>query len=195
MDAEARVLRDAARYLGMAGRADEALPLMREAYGLMMAHAAPRHMVKRFPVEISADALVIDGLPPVRSRDLMRLFAGAKEGLALLATLGAPLDALIRRYMLTNPALGAAIGACGSAYVDVYIDGFLEQEASALQAEGLALSPRFSPGYGDAPLDMQPALLGLLEARRLGVTLTRGMLMLPEKSVTALVAVRGRSAL
>ena len=56
--------------------------------------------------------------------------------------------------------------------------------------EGLTLSPPFSPGYGDAPLSCQGALLSWLEARRIGISLTAGGLMLPEKSVTALMALR-----
>lgn len=131
-----------------------------------------------------ADVLAIPSL------DLCRLFAGAREGLALAVTLGAPLDALVRRLMLTDPALGVAVGACASALVDEYIDGLLEERNAALAAEGLRLSPRFSPGYGDAPLSCQGPLLSWLEARRIGISLTSGGLMLPEKSVTALMALR-----
>ena len=99
-------------------------------------------------------------------------------------------DELVRRLMLTDPALGAAVGACASALVDEYIDGLLEEQSAALAAEGLRLSPRFSPGYGDAPLSCQGPLLAWLEARRIGISLTSGGLMLPEKSVTALMALR-----
>ena len=87
-------------------------------------------------------------------------------------------------------ALGAAVGACASALVDEVIDGLLREQAADLMQEGLTLSPRFSPGYGDAPLSCQGALLSWLEARRIGISLTAGGLMLPEKSVTALIALR-----
>ena len=104
--------------------------------------------------------------------------------------MGAPLDTLVRRLMLTDSALGAAVGACASVLVDEVIDELLREKAADLMQEGLTLSPRFSPGYGDAPLSCQGALLSWLGARRIGISLTAGGLMLPEKSVTALIALR-----
>ena len=52
------------------------------------------------------------------------------------------------------------------------------------------LTPRFSPGYGDFPLAQQAAFCSVLDvSRRIGVSLTSGSLMVPQKSVTALLGV------
>lgn len=52
------------------------------------------------------------------------------------------------------------------------------------------LRPRFSPGYGDFPLDCQQRLLDSLEAgKRIGIKLTDSLLMMPSKSVTAVMGV------
>ncbi len=191
MDAKARALRDAARYLGIRGKpAGEALAVLESAYPMAQEAALPRSLMRRAAMRACEGRLMIADVLAIPSLDLCRLFAGAREGLALAVTLGAPLDALVRRLMLTDPALGAAVGACASALVDEYIDGLLEEQSAALAAEGLRLSPRFSPGYGDAPLSCQGPLLSWLEARRIGISLTSGGLMLPEKSVTALMALR-----
>ena len=191
MDAKARALRDAARYLGIRGKpAGEALAVLESAYPMAQEAALPRGLMRRAAMRACEGCLMIADVLDIPSLDLCRLFAGAREGLALAVTLGAPLDALVRRLMLTDPALGAAVGACASALVDEYIDGLLEERNAALAAEGLRLSPRFSPGYGDAPLSCQGPLLSWLEARRIGISLTSGGLMLPEKSVTALMALR-----
>ena len=49
------------------------------------------------------------------------------------------------------------------------------------------MTDRYSPGYGDLPLTLQPRLLALLDAeRKIGLTLTDTCLMTPRKSVTAL---------
>ena len=179
MDAKARALRDAARYLGIRAKpAGEALAVLESAYPMAQEAALPRSLMRRAAMRACEGRLMIADVLAIPSLDLCRLFAGAREGLALAVTLGAPLDALVRRLMLTDPALGAAVGACASALVDEYIDGLLR------------LSPRFSPGYGDAPLSCQGPLLAWLEARRIGISLTSGGLMLPEKSVTALMALR-----
>lgn len=157
---------------------------------MAQAAARPRSLIRRAPMRAREGVLIIGDALTIPSRDLCRLFAGAREGLALAVTLGAPLDTLVRRLMLTDSALGAAVGACASALVDEVIDELLREQAADLMQEGLTLSPRFSPGYGDAPLSCQGALLSWLEARRIGISLTAGGLMLPEKSVTALIALR-----
>ena len=186
-----RALFNAARYLGLKTpkARQENRALLEDAYERMRQAAQPRHLLRRFEARLTDGALLIDGLPPLPSQSLRRIFTGAPQGLALLATLGAPVDFLIRRLMVSEPAMGAAVGACASAYVDEYIDGFLAQEAAALRAQGLRLRPRFSPGYGDVPLSVQRPLLEWLDARRIGVTLTQGFLMLPEKSVSALAPI------
>lgn len=52
------------------------------------------------------------------------------------------------------------------------------------------LTDRFSPGYGDLPLKHQPDVLRLLEAqKRLGINLTSSGLMIPRKSVTAIMGI------
>lgn len=191
MDAKARSLRDAARYLGLRGEpAPQALALLETAYAIAREAAYPRSLIRRAPVCACGGQLVVADALVIPSLDLCRLFADAREGLALAVTLGAPLDSVVRRLMMTDPALGAAVGACASALVDEVIDGLLAEQKRALASEGLSLSPRFSPGYGDAPLTCQGPLLSWLEARRIGISLTLGGLMLPEKSVTALMALR-----
>ena len=191
MDAKARSLRDAARYLGLRGEpASQALALLETAYAMAREAAQPRSLIRRAPMRACEGRLAVADALVIPSLDLCRLFADAREGLALAVTLGAPLDSLVRRLMMTDPALGAAVGACASALVDEVIDGLLAEQKRALASEGLSLSPRFSPGYGDAPLTCQGPLLSWLEARRIGISLTLGGLMLPEKSVTALMALR-----
>ena len=58
------------------------------------------------------------------------------------------------------------------------------------ERKGLYLRPRFSPGYGDFPLSCQEGLLnGLQAGKRIGITLTEGSLMMPSKSVTAVIGI------
>ena len=52
---------------------------------------------------------------------------------------------------------------------------------------------RFSPGYGDLPIEVQKDFLPLLDAeRRLGITLSESCLMAPSKSVTAIIGVASK---
>jgi len=67
------------------------------------------------------------------------------------------------------------------------VEGEIRQEL----ASGEGLVSRFSPGYGDLPLDYQRTLLSVLDtSRKIGVSLTDSLLMVPSKSVSAIVGVR-----
>ena len=62
-----------------------------------------------------------------------------------------------------------------------------------LAEEGSYLTPPFSPGYGDWDLSVQGRVLDLLTAhKRIGLTLTAGGMLVPEKSVTAVVGLSDR---
>ncbi|NLO86321.1 MAG: hypothetical protein GX096_13015 [Clostridiales bacterium] len=195
MNKKERVFRNAARYLGYQKKAldSDALELLDQAYDELHASIKPMHILREYSVKVDGDEFTFGDIAPIISPNLAKLFCGAAKGYGMLATLGAPLDMRIKRLMITSPALGAALSSCASAYIDEYIDEFLAELDEKLAADGLTLSPRFSPGYGDMPLSYQKPLLAVLEARRIGVALTDGFLMLPEKSVSAVVAVKEKS--
>lgn len=52
-----------------------------------------------------------------------------------------------------------------------------------------SVSSRFSPGYCDWPIEEQFKIAGLLDFSKIGVSLTDGCMMVPKKSVSAIVAV------
>ena len=61
----------------------------------------------------------------------------------------------------------------------------IEKEAAK---DGLFVRPRYSPGYGDLSLDVQSSFLKALNAQKtIGLFLSEGGIMQPEKSVTALM--------
>jgi cobalamin-dependent methionine synthase I len=62
--------------------------------------------------------------------------------------------------------------------------------AAGFRGRGLQATKRYAPRYGDFELEAQAPLLGLLDAGRIGITLTPEHLMLPAKSVSGLVGGR-----
>lgn len=53
--------------------------------------------------------------------------------------------------------------------------------------------PRFSPGYGDLPINMQKDIFAALDCpRKIGLSLNESLLMSPSKSVTAIIGVSAR---
>lgn len=115
-----------------------------------------------------------------------RLLANCRQAALLLATLGAPFDALLRTQQARNMAEAAILDACGNVLVEEICDRL---ESDVQQAyPSFFLTDRFSPGYGDLPLSLQSGLLTALDAQRqAGVCLTGSCLMTPAKTVTAIL--------
>ena len=87
-------------------------------------------------------------------------------------------------------ARAVVMQAAAAALIEEVCDRNFESWRKEYEEKGLYLRPRFSPGYGDFPLSVQKDLLGGLEAgKRLGITLTEGGLMMPSKSVTAVIGI------
>ena len=100
--------------------------------------------------------------------------------------MGAEADRLLRRYAALDLPRAAVWQAACAAYLEEYLDGM--EAALRAEAPGLHLRPRFSPGYGDLDISNQQAMFFLLELeKRLGLSLTPARMMLPEKSVTAII--------
>ena len=122
--------------------------------------------------------------------DVAKHLEGCTAALLLAVTLGPGVDAQIRRAGVGDIAAGVASDALGSALA--------EQAAEAAEAElrqwaarqGKYLTGRYSPGYGDWPLAVQPLLAAALDtARRAGLCVTENNLMTPRKSITAILGV------
>jgi hypothetical protein len=104
----------------------------------------------------------------------------------LLCTLGLPFDGLLRTQQARSMAKAALLDACGSVLVEEACDR--AEDTLRSRYPGLYLTDRFSPGYGDLPLSLQPLLLHALDAeKQAGVYLTDSCLMNPSKTVTAIV--------
>ena len=123
-------------------------------------------------------------------RDAQRLLRDAEEVLFFCGTLGAESARWIRRSFLKDPAEGVIADACASALLEAALDRYERERTADFRARGKFLTDRFSPGYGDLPLGVQRDICALLETqRRLGVTLTDSLMLLPEKTVTAFMGV------
>lgn len=89
-----------------------------------------------------------------------------------------------------------AKAAVGQACCAVWLDDLVAEYCRSIleQLDGnVYLTPPFSPGYGDWSLSEQEAVLRRLDAhRRIGLTLTSGGMLVPEKSITAIVGLSDR---
>ncbi len=177
------------RYLGYGkNMPDESvMELICESIAEVERAAEPRCIYRRYPVTIEGNCVCAAGLR-LESQNLSKNLTGCSEVIFFAATLGINVDRLLNRNLKLKISKAAVIQATAAAYIEDYIDTWQAQMAFELEKEGYYLRQRFSPGYGDLSLDIQSDFLQTLEAtKRIGITLSEGGIMLPEKSVTAII--------
>ena len=106
----------------------------------------------------------------------------------MAVTLGHESERSLKRAVAVNPTDGLLLDAMASSMVEDAADSLQALIRSSAAEQGLYAGNRFSPGYGDLPLDVQPRFLDALGAGKLlGISVTDGNLMIPSKSITAVI--------
>ena len=163
------------------------------AYSKLRKELQPRYTVKEFGCRADGESVVLDNGTVFRSRALARYVGDAKKLFLFGATLGSRVDITLRRMSLTSVAEAGAGQAVAAALIETYCDDCCNELQNQLPA-GKQLKWRFSPGYGDWPLEEQKILFPVLDcAHTIGLTLTESCMMAPIKSVTAVIAVENVS--
>ena len=184
---------EALRYLGAGEGVPSALRAqIQRVADRLTAAVRPRYTYRVFPLVHGEEGIALEGtglLLPGRSAE--KMLAQCDRAALLGCTLGAGFDAMLRAEQVRDMAAAVLLDACGSAWVEAGCDK-AEREIAA-RFPGMYLTDRFSPGYGDLPLSLQPALCAALDsARRLGVHVGESLLLNPVKTVTAVIGLSDR---
>lgn len=184
---------EAMRYLGVKQDPDGSVRREMQALARVLEDRFPPRWVYRvFPLQHRADGIDLVGSGAfLTGETAAKMLAECDRSAVLVTTLGTAFDAYVRAAQARDMRTAVMLDALGSAWVEAGCDA-AEDELKAL-LPGKYLTDRFSPGYGDLPLTVQPALLTAADAsRRVGVYDTLAHLMNPQKSVTAVIGVADR---
>lgn len=179
------------RYLGHRGQAVEepVRQLIEDCKQELEQTAVPRHIWRSYPLHISGQEIDMTCLQTT-SRNLARNLKDCEEILLFGATLGSQVDVLLQRYGKLQMSKAVVMQAAAVAMLETCCDQINREMKDEFLKKGCYLRPRFSPGYGDFPLESQRAIAAALELnKRIGITLTDHLLMAPSKSVTAVIGV------
>ena len=189
---EKRILQETLRYLGYKREQPDSQvrALLGECMEELSRVVTLRHMKREVSLTLSGEATVSTELFTTESRNLARNLKGCDRLLVFAATVGIGADQLIQRYERFRISRAVTLQAMAAAMIEEYCDCLNREWKDSYRNQGLYLRPRFSPGYGDFPLECQKALTGGLEtAKRIGLTLTDSLIMMPSKSVTAVIGI------
>lgn len=174
--------REVLRYLGAAKAPD---PELKERITRLseelMAVSVPRLVWRRLPLTADNDYLLA-------GEDIRGILKDCSEMVIFAATLGMEAERYLHRAQVRDMAQAVILDACADSAIENVCNHFCTDLAALVQPS--FLTDRYSPGYGDLPLSHQKVIFDVLDVtRRIGVTLTDSGLMLPQKSVTAIIGI------
>lgn len=128
-----------------------------------------------------------EALPVLKGEDIKKHIEDCDRVILFAATLGVASDSLIRRAEISDMAYAIILDSVASALIEEYCDSCEEEMKKS--AAGY-YTTRYSPGYGDYPISEQEAFIAFLNAGKLiGLTATESHILIPRKSVTAVIGV------
>lgn len=141
-----------------------------------------------FDIKTQDNKVYFDNDMVLESTKLVKCLDKCTGAFVFVATTTTAVDRLILKHSKLNRARSVIIDAIGSAAIESFCDVLCQKIQSD---NNVCFRPRFSPGYGDLSILCQQDVLKCVDsARKIGVSLTDRYMMIPTKSVSAIVGVR-----
>ncbi len=93
-------------------------------------------------------------------------------------------------FASSDYAKAVLLDAAATAAVEQAADAVCSFIAAEQAKLGFSIGARFSPGYGDWDIKEQPAIIKLSCAQHIGVSANKSLMLIPQKSVTAIVGLK-----
>lgn len=187
--------REAYRYMGFKNTLpDENFISLTEKYEQEVLKAAkPRFVYRIFDIASRENGIHLNGTSLVlQGENIKALVKECPHVAVFAATLGTGIDLLIRQLEATDITYGFIADNLASALIEQVCDKVEEEIISALG--DVTLTARFSCGYGDLPLESQGEFLKSVDAQnKIGLCMTDTLIMIPRKSVTAVMGIRSKN--
>lgn len=183
-------IKEILRYSGTKETNDEIDALLNECIAETKNKLSYKVCYSSFPVKFT-DEYIDLGFTKTTSKNLRTNLENCKSIILFAATIGIQLDRLISKYNITSPSKAIMLQALGSERVESLCNAFNKDIADKMSLENKTLAPRFSPGYGDLPLELQTDIFKALNCTsKIGINLNSNLFMTPSKSVTAIIGIR-----
>lgn len=179
------------RYLGYGGHIPDSatVDLTNQCTGKLRAVMRPRVLYAEFPLLFQPDGVLLDSCNLILpGQDIAAHLSGCSKAVLLCATLSVQTDQLIRNTQIADMTAGLITDCCATAAIEQLCDD--AEIVLKKHFGGSYFTSRYSPGYGDLPLDIQKDFLSVLDApRKIGLCATDSSILTPRKSVTAVIGI------
>jgi hypothetical protein len=140
--------------------------------------------------DYDCETQTVQSAPPftIEGKKIGAHLAGCDKVILLAATVGDDIEDMVtKKFEQGEYAASVLLDAAATTAVEQIADGMEKAIAPKMAAQGYGMRWRFSPGYGDWPLEQQPELIRTSRAESIGVHLSSSLMLVPRKSVTAII--------
>ena len=176
------------RYAGLRKGQDFPEKLVDEACNIVMMSKEPQTVWTVYPYDCCHACVQAPDEYFIPGNSLRKHLSSATQVIFLSATVGEMVEeAASDAFAKGEYALGMLIDAAATAAVEQTADELEKLLANKFAQLGFKMTFRFSPGYGDWDLSEQGKVAKLANAEAIGVTLTDSLMLMPRKSITAVI--------
>lgn len=117
-----------------------------------------------------------------------RHLTGCCKVIVMAATVGEAIENQVTKsFEKGKYSFSVLLDAAATAAVEQIADAMEKTIQNEVKRLGLAMKWRFSPGYGDWPIQQQTEILQLAGGNHIGISLTESLMLMPRKSITAVI--------
>ncbi|MFR5266349.1 methionine synthase [Clostridium sp.] len=153
--------------------------------------AKPRYTMAEYDIEnVEEGILVSKSTFILKGNNIKRHLKGCNKVILLAATLGGEVDKVIKLNERICLEDGIILDACATTLIESFCDNIEKEILANKKKEGKSITFRYSPGYGDFPIECQRDFVGVVDgSRKIGLCSTSNNILVPRKSVTAIIGV------
>lgn len=133
---------------------------------------------------------ILKSEPPfeIVGRAIEKHLAGCEKAACIAVTVGENIEnEVTRKFDAGNYVASVLLDAAATAAVEQAADELEKAIAREVSKDGFKMRWRFSPGYGDWQLENQKKFFYVTGAPEIGMKLTESLMLMPRKSVTAII--------
>ena len=147
----------------------------------------PRYLFQCFDIKSFDNGIALENTKLVlMGKDIENHLSGCKKVVLMCATISSGVDKLIRASQISDMTKTIILDSLASVAIE-QVCNIVEEEIKS-EFSGFNQTWRFSPGYGDFPIEIQKDFLDALNApKRIGLMATQSSILTPRKSVTAVI--------
>lgn len=156
----------------------------------------PKFTFKTFIPSIQEEGVLLEGTTLIlKGKDITNHLKSSKETVIMAVTVGSEIERKIKYYEKTELTKALIMDACATTAVEEVCDRIEEYVINSAKDRSLETTFRYSPGYGDFPLSIQRDFVNTINAgREIGLTVSPQNLLIPRKSVTAIIGLMTKGA-